>query len=214
MTVRCFTNSEKDKSGTGFFPRGSINRLVTETVVAKTIRLGLGMMDVELSRDEINDYAIKVCSGVPDYRKIFAILILMNRGWEIIRFVDDPSGICDAYLPLEPVSVDGLFEMRLPQQRDRPLKCLAEWGVMEHDSFARWQWSMLAPFFAKGTKGDAHFYHLAKNDILPWTDEQGDIHQGGFSSISRVRIHPCHHNFDKSNVSSPARPPCTLESQN
>jgi len=204
MTVRCITKSEKDKSGTGFFPRGSIDKLITESEVAKTIRQGLPFLELELSEDEIREYAAKVCNEAKSYCKIFAILVLMKIGWEIVRFVDDPSGICDDYLPLEAVPVDdtgNLVEMRLSHDQDTPLRCLEEWGVMEHDGFTRWQWSMLAPFFAKGKKGNARFYHLEKNDILPWIDEQGDIHQGGFSSISRVQIHPCHHNFDKSKVS-------------
>jgi hypothetical protein len=204
MTVRCITKSEKDKSGTGFFPRGSIDKLITESVVAKTIRQGLPFLEFELSEDEIREYAAKVCNEGKSYCKIFAILVLMKIGWEIVRFVHDPSGICDDYLPLEAVPVDdtgNLVEMRLSHDQDTPLQCLEGWGVMEHESFTRWQWSMLAPFFAKGKKGDARFYHLEKNDILPWIDEQGDIHQGGFSSISRVQIHPCHHNFDRSKVS-------------
>lgn len=204
LTTRCKSARPKDA---WFFPRGSVEAIITEEEVAKVIAGGRRHLEVPLTDNAISDYARRVCrEQLPDgtessYRKMFAILVLMERGWEIVLFVDE--GICDANLPLKAVDTgdDGLPPtMRLESDPDTDLACMRDWGLMAHENFERWQWAMLAPFFARGKRRQAWFYELSARDVLPWTSEQSSLYQGGYGCISKVEIHPSHHNFKVTNV--------------
>lgn len=206
-----------ERDGTFFFPRGSIEEIVTEQVVAETIRQGIaetvrqgrGLANPPpvFTENDIANYARRVCGTIslgeekPEtFRKIFAILVLMRRGWEVVLFVN--SGVSDASLPLEEIQDENnLPSLRHPSDPATPLSFLADWTCIEHEDFERRQWTMLAPFFARSPgQKHSHFYQLTNKDILPWTSKEGPIHGGGYSEIFRVAIHPCHNGFDISRV--------------
>jgi hypothetical protein len=206
LTLRCKSPRPK---GAFFFPRGSVEALITENEVAKVIAEGRRHLEEPLSDDNIRDYARDVCrTELSDgtelsYRKIFAILVMLDRGWEIVLFVDE--GICDAHLPLKAVSVDGSGlppKMRLESHPDTDLACLRNFGLMTHEYFAGFQWAMVSPFLARGKRRRAWFYQLSDRDVLPWTREELSVHQGGYGIISKVEIHPSHHNFKRTEVRS------------
>ncbi|KAK0724957.1 kinase-like domain-containing protein [Lasiosphaeris hirsuta] len=205
LAVRC--RSSNPPKGQVFFPRGTLERIITKKAVIDTIKTE----NRHLSDEEVERYAAQVCRvRLPNgkessYRKIFAILIMLRRGRDIILFVDD--NLCDADLPLEAVTVHAnpnanmgfkFVNMRRRKSRDTPLRCLQKWGYIDHERFGELQWGTIAPFFGKGDRRHARFYQLSENDILPWIEEQSLVHQGGFSFISRVKIHPSHHNFEDS----------------
>ena len=208
MTLACRRNHKELQEF--FFPRGSIEEIIDERVVAETIRSGKQYLTPEPSEAEIAEYARRVIKSTilvegeerpTSYRKIFAILVLMRRGWEVVLFVQ--NGISDTNLPLETVldETQNLVYLRHPSDLATPLSFLEHWGCLEHPQFEEWQWKMVAPFFAKGEgQGRSQFYLLSGKDIMPWTHYEGPIHYGGYSHISRVYIHPCHHKFDNSKV--------------
>ncbi|KAK3346508.1 kinase-like domain-containing protein [Lasiosphaeria hispida] len=204
LTVRCRANPPR---GQYFIPRGCLEKLISKKAVLDTIRAGNG----HLSDDKVDWYASQVCriqlpSGKESsYRKVFAILVLLRRGHDIVLFVDDH--VCDADLPLEAVRIDpggNLVNMRRRKDQNTPLACLGDWGYMDHERFSELQWGTIAPFFGKADRRHARFYQLSENDILPWIEEQSLVHQGGFSFISRVKIHSSHHNFENSEMSDGA----------
>jgi serine/threonine protein kinase len=163
-----------------------------------------------LTDGEVFEYASRICQEKqqpedpdPGFCKMFAILLLLDRGWEIVRFVD--AGIGDAQLPLEAVYVDGPNappRMRLRGDPDKPLDCLSHWSIMTHERFEETQWAMLAPFLARGKPKEAWFYIFSDKVVLPWTKEERSGREGGYGWITKVEIHPSHHNFkvtDRSN---------------
>ncbi|AEO69058.1 uncharacterized protein THITE_2026366, partial [Thermothielavioides terrestris NRRL 8126] len=202
--------------GAFFYPRGSVERLMTENIddVAGIISAGRHYLEgpgrPPLTDGEVFEYASRICQEKqqpedpdPGFCKMFAILLLLDRGWEIVRFVD--AGIGDAQLPLEAVYVDGPNappRMRLRGDPDKPLDCLSHWSIMTHERFEETQWAMLAPFLARGKPKEAWFYIFSDKVVLPWTKEERSGREGGYGWITKVEIHPSHHNFkvtDRSN---------------
>jgi serine/threonine protein kinase len=194
-----------------FLPKRYLEEILTESVVWEEIAEGNRGC---LRSEDMDRYARQVCGRVsashPDaeaaksYRKIFAILVLISRAQDIGLIIDDETGICDADLPLcteaaEPGS--NRTVLRLSERPEHPLACFSSWGSKQHDYFEDRQWSVLAPFFAKEEGEVAQFYQLSENDILPWTYDSGPLHQGGFSFISQIKIHPDHYSFARTHPS-------------
>ncbi|KAK3304179.1 kinase-like domain-containing protein [Chaetomium strumarium] len=172
-----------------FYPRAEVEALITA--------------EETLTNDEIDEYALRVCRDtLPDgthvsYKRTFAILLLFRRGYDIVLFVD--VRIHDAKLPLEKVTVQGNVRMRHESDVGTDLPCLRHWDTTAHRDFGEKQWSMLAPFLAKGNRRRAWFYQLSERDILPWTSKEVSVREGGYGSISKVKIYSGHHNFDGGN---------------
>lgn len=206
MTLACRPNPKNLKEY--FFPRGSIEEIINERVVAEIIRRGRPSLTSKLSDEKIHEYARRVIGLATSsdeqpvsFRKIFAILELMDRGWEVVLFVE--NRISDADLPLETIlnKAENLVYLRHSKDLATPLSFLKHWTCMEHMDFEEWQWKVVVPFFARGPgREHSRFYPLSEKDIMPWTNYEGPIHYGGYSTISRVHIHPCHHKFDNSKV--------------
>ena len=211
LSLRCKSYRPK---GTWFFPRGSVEALITEVEVAKVITMGRSRLKRPLTDNQIWEYAREVCreqilldaegnTKTTSYRKMFAILVLIDRGWEIVYFVDE--GIWDADLPLRAVpSAEEGFppKMRLERDPHRDLDCMRDWKLLTHGNFDKEQWTMISLFFGRGNKRSAWFFQLDAKDVLPWTKEWGAVHQGGYGFIHKVEIHPSHHNFQRNNVSN------------
>ncbi|KAK4221268.1 hypothetical protein QBC38DRAFT_138014 [Podospora fimiseda] len=199
MTLRC---RPKGPGGPVFYPRGSIEALITEEVVVRELTSDRLRFNPPLSDDKIHQYAALVCRfPLPDgrkfssYKKIFAILVLLKRAWEVVLFVD--ASLCDADLPLVAVTIDQeseLFKMRHKRDLQADLDCLRNWDLAEHENFDLHQWAMLAPWFAHGEQ-QAHFYELDEKDVMPWLSEI-QVAEGGYGVVKKVKIHPCHHNFE------------------
>ncbi|KAK4464071.1 kinase-like domain-containing protein [Cladorrhinum samala] len=208
LTLRC---RPRGRRGPGFYPRGSVEALITEEVVVKQITAQRAS-DPEVSRlsqDQVQEYAVTVCgTRLPNkpecfsYKKIFAILLLMKRAWEIVRFVD--GGLCDDDLPLVAVTTDpetGLFRLRHRNDTLADLECLRGWDLMDHETFDGHQWTMVAPSFADEGHQHPRFYKLDEKAIMPWLSEAAIV-QGGYGTVTRVQIHPCHYDFDTNPVCS------------
>ncbi|KAJ0115718.1 protein kinase [Diaporthe amygdali] len=133
-------------------------------------------------------------------RKLFAILVL-TEACEILEDLR-AEGLSDDDLPF-------LFDGRHFYRRDTDLSPETE-EALRLNSFKRLnrskigffdteQWSMLAPRFTLDDSGEALFYRLHRNIVLPWVASDRMI-ETGRSTIRRVRIHPAH--FDFSRVSN------------
>jgi hypothetical protein len=131
------------------------------------------------------------------FRKIFAILLLIERPFRIWKFVDE--AVCDADLPLMKVprkNRPGAFKLRRKNAPDVPLRCFKRWKRSTVLRFEEWQWAMLAPFFAMGERKHVKHYILQLEVILPFTSWEKIGHGGGFGQVFKANIHPDHHNFD------------------
>jgi len=223
LSDQLLTLQRASSDGRSYFPCGSVEALLTEEVVTKALRAERhNITQRQLSDSEIERYAAKICSPsvelpngeLSGYQKLFAILVLLSRCWDIVALIDyelplsdgAKLRICDAHLPLEAVPVGGdgkLVRMRLGSARDTNLECFAHWPSLLHKNFEDEQWGLLAPYFAQGEKHHVRIYRLSTKDILPWTlvDKAEPLAGGGFSYVSHVMLDPSHHNFDDSIVS-------------
>ncbi|KAK4160433.1 hypothetical protein QBC43DRAFT_325508 [Cladorrhinum sp. PSN259] len=194
LSLRC---RPKGPRGPSFYPKGAVEALIAPEMVAKEIRAGRGNLDRPLSDDDIQLYARSVCKENPrgrSYKQMFALLLLLHRSWEIVLFVD--AKLCDSDLPLVAVPRDqdtGLFTLRNRKNLQSEIQCLKSWELIDHENFERDQWSMLAPWFTQGDDR-ANLYQLTDKDIMPWVYEK-EAADFNSSVLSKVKIHPSHHNF-------------------
>ncbi|KAK4173226.1 hypothetical protein QBC36DRAFT_195157 [Triangularia setosa] len=178
-----------------FFPWGSVENLITPDEVASVLQ----GRPCHLSQDQAEKYAKKVCQpqfSNSGYRRIFAILVMIRRAEDIVYFVD--NNIYDSYLPLEAIPTGhGQIEMRLKVCEEEKLSWLSHWDDdLGHENFETNQWTMLVPYFAKEKDHAARLYQLSRKSILPWLSEDYE-HENGDNWVSKVEIHPHHHNFNK-----------------
>ncbi|KAI3336957.1 kinase-like domain-containing protein [Xylariaceae sp. AK1471] len=140
-------------------------------------------------------------------RRIFAVLLLVERTDKIIDFVNE--GVYDSDLPLllrrteiKPFRLS-IFTLA---NSTKPLNCLKGCSPFILESFERYQWYLLAPFFSGGRNSDEKvlFYSLQDKTILPFVDDgTSSSYDGGYSQVSRVKIHPAHHDFAEPQTGPP-----------
>ena len=166
----------------------------------------------------IIEYAKKICqeTGYEDnrtekmkcFRKIFVILVLIEKTPAIIRFLE--KDVNDSDLPLEKVErphEKGSYDLRLSRNPTKRLKCFSKkWNQLHIRNFEEYQWMTLSPFFGKGGHKYVKHYPLQDQAILPFictSPGGGPIayrtqeFEGGFGRVSKVDIHPDHHNFNR-----------------
>lgn len=168
--------------------------------------------------DRLRDYARKICGDTFDldltrepalYKKIFLTLVLVEKTSAVLQFLS--VNVTDDDLPLVKVHRPGkprvIFDLARRNQPNVPLQCFRHWTSSAIRGFEEWQWTTLAPFFAKSEKTVPH-YVFQDRRIMPFiarsrrkvnTDDRFEF-EGGFSEVSRVEIHPSHHDFFDSHV--------------
>lgn len=199
----------------GFFPLDSLHELITEQTASEELCRHVGS---EWSERKIARYAKKICSeesieGTEDglkpriiaYRKVFAILVLIDKAAAIREFIQER--VNDADLPL--VKSEKGRGMQRCRALGKDLICFQQkdldgqrrWSKPQILNFERWQWTTLAPFFARSEeRKEVRHYVLQDQDILPFLpdqkrDEQPQDIYGGGGRVVRADIHPDHHNF-------------------
>jgi serine/threonine protein kinase len=218
--------SHKDKD---FVPKDELSRLITEESVAE--ELIKFREQTQRTIDEIQTCAHQICSEelVPNnkpcnneemegclrtYRKIFAILVLIEKTTSIFLFLHHQ--VSDLDLPLVLVKdpeEPGLKRLqRRPDADGKPsteIPIFETWSPWQMSSFEDSQWRFLAPFFSRGGYNDVKHFPLRENHILPFIPFNGistattkdsviekiDCGEGGYGKVMMVRIHPAHHNF-------------------
>jgi hypothetical protein len=206
-------DGEKD-----FFPKGVISTIITEKCVRKELTWHL-----EDTHDaaEMASFAKAICeetefqdkSGkmrVKCFRKIFVILVLINKTPAIVKFLK--KDVSDADLPLKKVerlNEKGVYDLRLSRDPTKLLKCFSKkWGQLCIWNFEQYQWKTLSPFFGKGGYKDVKHYLLQDQVILPFIavdrGEGGRVHRapefnGGYGKVIEVDLHHEHHNFEALN---------------
>lgn len=207
----------------GFFPRALLSSLVTEACVFNELSNTLHQTHPQA---QLQAYAETICKEIlmpqddddnrhpriKSFKKIFAILVLSEQTHRIIKFLEED--VNDLKLPLDK-KLKGKNRTRFdlclqkPEEEsggktERKLECFQGWSPAAIERFEEWQWTMLAPFFHKGTRKDVQHFPLQGSVILPFTKdtrrEDGRRHrtemEGGQGRVFMVDIHPDHHNFD------------------
>jgi hypothetical protein len=137
------------------------------------------------------------------YLKIFALLILQNKGEEIVEFVKEI--VSDQRLPLcqRPRTQKGSVDLGCKDSPEQALQCLQNFETHEREIFEENQWKVLVPFFDLDKNFMARHYELDDSTILPWckkdersiSSSQSSQKEGGFAYVIRVKIDPSSHGF-------------------
>lgn len=204
-------------SDPGFLPKKQLCNLINPKSVFEELIKECSYIGVMQRKDSFERIASQVCDEtevdhgsrrkIKSFRKIFALLVLLEVPSLISRFVKDD--VSDLDLPL--VKFFGNQNVMELRRRDsfgrpssEPLRCFKheQWSPAKLRSFERDQWMMLAPFFSRGKCGDVKHYPLMDQHILPFiTSEDGQDEDvecaGGFGRVFMVRIHHEHHNFQE-----------------
>lgn len=211
--------------GKRYLPSDELARLVSPA----SVRHELKSLFKQLSPPDVARYTDEICHShtYPDQdprktnktsrQRIFAILCLIEKLSHILEFVDE--GLYDSDLPLvkqhhdDPNSRD--FEFRKRSAKDKPLTCFSMWTDLSLDLFHEYQWYTQSPYFSRADiAGRAQervlHYPLEDGVVLPFIEDKernkgpGDPEDltTGFSTVSKVVIHPAHHNFESPSVSS------------
>ncbi|KAG8161489.1 hypothetical protein KVR01_008476 [Diaporthe batatas] len=129
----------------------------------------------------------------------------MNKLADINALIDD--GVSDKTLPLSmlPESCStNTFQLgsnRTSKKSIRQLECFAKWDAIDVWTFEEWQWTTLSPVLERGGRRNVKHLIIRDEVPLPFTDDSrysSDAHtliQGGFSTVSKVHIHPANHRF-------------------
>ncbi|KAK4443012.1 putative Serine/threonine-protein kinase [Podospora aff. communis PSN243] len=188
----------------GFFSMRLLNELLTEESVGDELSVHLSNTHEPEAIDEL---ARQICSSQknePSYRKIFAILVLIEKTAAITKFIAESINDCD--LPLVPAPT-GRYSLRRSRALNQELKCFrTAWTPFQIRNFEEWQWTTLTPFFAqsKDRKKVEHYvlHHRVILPFLPDTQEE-EIRAkkellGGGGRVFKTIVHPENHNFHKS----------------
>lgn len=199
-----------------FIPKEELCRVVNLESVTRELIKKLSQVH---SPEQLKAYARAICGEteilrknkkvIKSYRKIFALLVLVDAASSILLFLEED--VSDLELPMTLVELegtDGLY--RQGDQDEKPLKCFKHkmWSPFKLESFQEKQWWMLAPFFARDEDGAVKHYVLQDEHILPFlplalSNKAADriTHKaGGYGKVLMVRIHNEHHNFQGSTI--------------
>jgi hypothetical protein len=135
--------------------------------------------------------------GKTSRRKLFAILCLSHKANAIEDFLEEK--LFDSDLPFEFIS------SRQPLSKSgADILLFQKWKNNDRDSFVDYQRRFLAPYFKFDTAKITH-YELHRGVVLPFTQleaKDNDFLATNLSIVSRVEIHPAHHDYVSPHVSN------------
>lgn len=189
----------------GFFPETTF----TEVIHEQTVRDELKRYPRWFKSDDVEPIITLVCGDKP-LRKIFTLLVIMNKLADIKLFIDD--GVFDESLPVSRVSrtdSEDIFQLGHSRSSKRPIRqlsCFAKWDAIDIWTFEEWQWTTLSPVLERGKRRNVQHLILRDELSLPFTEDSQyssgfDVIEGGFSTVFKAHIHPANHRFHGSEVS-------------
>ena len=203
--LRKFKIEDADECNPGFWSLQLLRRILSRDRILDELRNYTDLENAETYVDYIrpeNDLLPE--SKTQTYLKIFALLVLSERGMEIENFVKE--GLSDQNLPVcrhqgSPKEKFNLCRKDTPNLR--PLKCFEKWKPHGREWFETTQWQLLVPYFDLSPGYRAKHYPLDDKAILPWRkrdarsllSSQSSQNEGGYASVSCVRIDPSSHGF-------------------
>lgn len=160
-----------------FIPISSLKKIITKTSILNEL---CGTAASKLTPTEI-EYIEEHSS------KLFTILVMIGKPDSIVEFLRED--ISDKDLPFRRSSIG---DKCLQHPLGTPLAVSSRWDVRDVDDFCRYQWTVNAPIFT-----NLQHANLERNVVLPFLELPAayPTHQGGYSRVFPVRIHPDHHDF-------------------
>jgi hypothetical protein len=193
-----------------FMPLNDLDKIITKDNARHELALHseIPVESLDMVRDEICN--ITSPSADPTKRttrrKIFAILVLIDRVPSILDFIKE--GIYDSDLPfiLKDGPKPGTHRLyRKVRKTLQPIPIFRNWKHVFLEAFDNNQWRFLAPNFSLsgGKQTKVCHYELEDRIILPWIEdmEYKVIAAGGYGEVWRVKIHPAHHDGCEPGVS-------------
>ncbi|KAH9909793.1 hypothetical protein F4778DRAFT_14952 [Xylariomycetidae sp. FL2044] len=190
----------------GFIPKAQLDKLINRKAVLKELRFS------SIPRESWQQWSRVICSDdevvledgrtkISSFRKIFALLVLIQDPSAFPRFLEENISDLDLPLALEDFGDKQKLCRRAAsgcasdKASPEPLRCCEDWSSATAVHFFDYQWTMLAPFFDQGEYNDVKHYVLDAHHVLPFVHRENAAEFGGFSRVLMVRIHPEHHNF-------------------
>ncbi|KAI1075336.1 kinase-like domain-containing protein [Whalleya microplaca] len=202
----------RNETGKLFIPEGELNRILDEDSVRQSL-LQLSALYPDVN---VEAYTRQICSKELPFRKVLAILMLLDMVEKIVTFVQ--FGISDEFLPMP--------DPRRLLSGEPPGSDAERWGKWKrlleslpknlYRTFHVLQWCALAPVFV--THGQVKHYTFTPDDTLPFLVSEheakvdavadseslgGRVRYGGFSEVRKVKIHPDHYRFGESEIRNP-----------
>ena len=209
------SSKEGKKDGEYFFPINSIQKTLTSYKVRQVLKKTFS----KLSTAELDQLTLDICgaprgmtTGGQPHRtcrqRLFAILLLGEKPQCIRCFVE--CGVDDNDLPLvafrspKNTQADITKSLTLYTRSDvefkRAVKCFDNWQTFHREWFVDHQYAVLSPFFDLDP-GNVCLYLLPSEIVLPFIESE-EVVVGGQASVSKVLIHPAHHNFRAGQVTT------------
>jgi hypothetical protein len=202
----------RQETGDGkiFISKAKLRHVITVDAVTRELTRSSTTFDPPLSPDGIKSYAKTVCvekeevqrgkTKITSFRKIFALLVLVEAVSSIVDFVE--GKVTDQDLPLTRVKSKGTGKIyRKRDQTQVPPRCFKGWSTMKHENFQRYQWWLLATYFSPpDDDGVVKNYKLRDEHILPFVILENTLGHsidktGGYGKVIMVQIPSDHHNF-------------------
>lgn len=188
----------------GFFPDDTFNILINQETVSTELRRCLPQFESHT----IKRLSGEVCRKERPLRKIFSLLVIIDRMTDISRFIEED--VSDLDLPLCKIPYEGskIFQLARrgePSNQDGSLKCFDRWSALDVWTFEEWQWTTLTPFFHLDKHKAVRHFIFPDQIPLPFTADSRyggnlDAIQGGSSAVFKVDIHPAHYNSSSPEV--------------
>ncbi|KAF4465391.1 serine threonine kinase [Fusarium albosuccineum] len=172
-----------------FLPLDELCDILCRDVVRELLHQSFNKEDAEEMEFEILGRQANSVPASPMHRRIFAILILVEK----VEMIQDlgRKGIDDTDLPF--IFESGKPTWRVQSNKPEKRESFAHWPMKLAHDFCSHQQEVHVPFF-KFPGDNICFYPLESNSTLPFlTNNQCAI--SGYSIVHRVSIHKAHHNY-------------------
>lgn len=202
LRMAMIQSARKETTERLFVPVVEIDRIINlKSVLHELKTLGLGQ------DEDLDDIAHQICSvhegsspldgkeTKTNRRRIFATLALIQETAAIQEVLKE--GLYDWDLPLALDTTDRGHHRLARRYADGSLRLVSfsqKWSAYQHEAFSRCQWQLSSPCFEMRTRVGTKIKHypLDPSSILPITEIDGDDRQGGFSTVSKIKLHPAH----------------------
>ncbi|KAL1602448.1 hypothetical protein SLS60_005864 [Paraconiothyrium brasiliense] len=186
-----------------FIPLALLEELITKEVVSKELARDRSLRGkLRLDTDKRGFYKLKsrstnrllIQESERTYRKIFAILTLIDQVSCIWKFVEE--GICDSSLPISAKQIgESQYRFRPKNEDDyKYLNCFQGWLPKSIADFMKSQWGVIAVHFKGGPDAGKH-YEVQPDEVLPFTKFTYGNRKGGFGQVFMAEIEESHRSF-------------------
>lgn len=151
--------------GSWFLPESRLSAILNKESVFRQLQSN----QPNESNDTVRDRAALICSPSVSSRKVFAILVLLEKNESIGSFID--QGVDDGAFPLAPLagSKSAVPDLRSRSNPDVALTCFKTWSIFQVKLFEQTQKAFLAPVFERqDAEGGVMHFTIRASDVLPF----------------------------------------------